>query len=118
MDERYNFQAIEAKWQKRWEEEETFRAEEDSAKPKFYGLEFLPYPSGAGLHVGHLKNYVPTDAFCRFKSMNGFNGLHPMGGDAFGQPAENGAILRGRNPREMVPEYADSHTRTLHPIGA
>ena len=104
MEERYDFREIEAKWQRRWEAERTFRAPDHSDQPKFYGLEFFPYPSGAGLHVGHLKNYVPTDTFCRFKSMSGFNVLHPMGWDAFGQPAENEAILRGRNPREMVPE--------------
>ena len=108
MDERYNFQEIEAKWQRRWAEEQTFRAEDFSAKPKFYVLEMFPYPSGAGLSVGHIKNYGPTDAFCRYKSMAGFNILHPMGWDAFGQPAENEAIKRGRNPRDMVPEYAAS----------
>jgi leucyl-tRNA synthetase len=118
MEERYNFREIEAKWQERWAAERTFRAPDRSDKPKFYGLEFFPYPSGAGLHVGHLKNYVPTDTFCRFKSMSGFNVLHPMGWDAFGQPAENEAILRRRNPREMVPEYAASYKRTLQLIGA
>jgi leucyl-tRNA synthetase len=117
MDERYNFRDIETKWQRRWEEEGTFRASENSYRPKFYGLEFFPYPSGAGLHVGHLKNYVPPDAFCRYQSMRGFNVLHPMGWDAFGQPAENEAIQKGRNPREMVPEYAASYRRTLRRIG-
>jgi leucyl-tRNA synthetase len=77
----------------------------------------FPYPSGSGLHVGHLKNYVPTDAFCRFKSMQGFHVLHPMGWDAFGQPAENEAIRRGRNPREMVPEYAATYRETLVKTG-
>src|SRR2546427_109867 len=118
MDDRYNFREIEARWQQRWEADRTFRAPDVSDKPKFYGLEFFPYPSGAGLHVGHLKNYVPTDAFCRFKSMTGFNVLHPMGWDAFGQPAENEAIRLGRNPREMVPEFAASYKRTLQRIGA
>jgi leucyl-tRNA synthetase len=118
MDERYNFREIEAKWQARWESEKTFRAPDDSDKPKFYVLEMFPYPSGAGLSVGHVKNYGPTDAFCRFKSMRGFNVLHPMGWDAFGQPAENEAIKRGRNPREMVPEYAANYRRTLKRIGA
>src|SRR5512140_1297569 len=77
----------------------------------------FPYPSGAGLHVGHLKNYAPMDAFCRFKSMSGFNVLHPMGWDAFGQPAENEAIRTKRNPREMVPEYAAAYRRTLQLVG-
>src|SRR5437016_126544 len=117
MDDRYNFREIEARWQQRWEADRTFRAPDVSDKPKFYGLEFFPYPSGAGLHVGHLKNYVPTDTFCRFKSMSGFNVLHPMGWDAFGQPAENEAIKRGRNPREMVPEYAANYKRTLKRVG-
>ena len=70
----------------------------DPSKPKFYGLEMFPYPSGAGLSVGHFKNYVPNDAFLRYKAMQGFNVLHPMGWDAFGQPAENEAIKRERNP--------------------
>jgi leucyl-tRNA synthetase len=117
MDKQYPFREIEARWQERWAEERTFHASEDSEKPKFYGLEFFPYPSGAGLHVGHLKNYVPTDAYCRYKSMTGFNVLHPMGWDAFGQPAENEAIRLGRNPRDMVPEFAASYRRTFQRIG-
>jgi leucyl-tRNA synthetase len=113
----YNFTEIEAKWQKIWREKQTFRAVIDEKKNKFYCLEMFPYPSGSGLHVGHLKNYVPTDAFCRFKSMQGYNVLHPMGWDAFGQPAENEAIRRGRNPRAMVPEYAAAYRETLIKTG-
>ncbi len=109
----YDFSEIEAKWQRIWREERTFRAVAGEMRPKYYCLEMFPYPSGSGLHVGHLKNYVPTDAFCRYKSMKGFNVLHPMGWDAFGQPAENEAIRRGRNPREMVPEYAAAYRETL-----
>ncbi len=109
----YNFTEIEAKWQKIWKEKKTFRVALEGQRKKFYCLEMFPYPSGSGLHVGHLKNYVPTDAFCRYKSMQGFNVLHPMGWDAFGQPAENEAMRRGRNPREMVPEYAASYRSTL-----
>lgn len=109
----YNFKEIEAKWQKVWRKEKTFRAESRAGARKIYCLEMFPYPSGAGLHVGHLKNYVPMDAFCRFKSMQGFRVLHPMGWDAFGQPAENEAIRLGRNPREMVPEYAATYRETL-----
>lgn len=116
-DDRYDFRAIETKWQQRWEEAGLFRAEDVSAKPKFYGLEMFPYPSGSGLSVGHIKNYAPTDAFCRYKAMRGFNVLHPMGWDAFGQPAENEAIRRGRNPRDMVPEYAANYRRTLKRVG-
>jgi leucyl-tRNA synthetase len=109
----YDFREIEAKWQAVWREKQTFRAAAEEKRQKYYCLEMFPYPSGSGLHVGHLKNYVPTDAFCRFKSMQGFNVLHPMGWDAFGQPAENEAIRRGRNPREMVPEYAAAYRETL-----
>ena len=117
MNEKYDFRAIEAKWQKRWEDEKTFRAPDRSDKPKFYVLEMFPYPSGAGLSVGHIKNYAPTDAFVRYKSMRGFNVLHPMGWDAFGQPAENEAIKKGRNPRDMVLEYAANYRRTLQLTG-
>jgi leucyl-tRNA synthetase len=114
---KYNFTEIEAKWQRLWQEKHTFRTVADERKKKYYCLEMFPYPSGSGLHVGHLKNYVPTDAFCRFKSMQGYNVLHPMGWDAFGQPAENEAIRRGRNPREMVPEYAATYRETLIKAG-
>jgi leucyl-tRNA synthetase len=113
----YNFSAIEAKWQQFWRENRTFRAVLDEQRKKYYCLEMFPYPSGSGLHVGHLKNYAPTDAFCRYKSMQGYNVLHPMGWDAFGQPAENEAIRRGRNPREMVPEYASTYRETLIKTG-
>jgi leucyl-tRNA synthetase len=118
MTEKYDFRTIEAKWQQIWEEQRLFEVTERDDRPKFYGLEMFPYPSGAGLSVGHCKNYAPMDAFCRFKAMQGYNVLHPMGWDAFGQPAENEAIKRGRNPREMVPEYAANYRRTLKRIGA
>ena len=117
LDERYNFREIEAKWQARWAEADLYHAEMDSTKPKYYGLEFFPYPSGAGLSVGHFKNYAPTDAFLRLKSMQGFNVLHPMGWDAFGLPAENEAIKRERNPSEMVRDYAATYKRQLDLIG-
>src|ERR1043165_5054165 len=117
LEERYDFGTIEAKWQERWEREGVFRAADSSERPKYYVLEMFPYPSGAGLSVGHIKNYAPTDAFCRFKAMQGHNVLHPMGWDAFGQPAENEALKRGRNPRDMVPEYAANYKRTLQRAG-
>ena len=117
LDERYNFREIEAKWQARWAEADLYRAEMDPTRPKYYGLEFFPYPSGAGLSVGHFKNYAPTDAFLRLKSMQGFNVLHPMGWDAFGLPAENEAIKRERNPSEMVRDYAATYKRQLDLIG-
>ncbi|HEV2473382.1 MAG TPA: leucine--tRNA ligase, partial [Chthonomonadales bacterium] len=109
----YDFRTIEAKWQQRWKEADLFRVENASRKPKFYGLDMFPYPSGAGLSVGHCRNYVPLDAACRLKVMQGFNVLHPMGWDAFGQPAETEAIKRRRNPKEMVPEYAANYKRQL-----
>ena len=116
-ENRYDFRAIEAKWQRRWEETGLFRVENHSDKPKFYGLDFFPYPSGAGISVGHCRNYVPLDVACRLKVMQGYNVLHPMGWDAFGQPAENEAIKRGRNPKEMVPEYAANYKRQLKLVG-
>ena len=117
MQDFYDFIAIERKWQQRWRDAKLFKAEADPSRPKYYGLEFFPYPSGAGLSVGHFKNYAPTDAFLRYKAMRGYNVLHPMGWDAFGQPAENEAIKRQRNPREMVEEYAANYRRQLDLIG-
>jgi leucyl-tRNA synthetase len=115
--DRYPFAEVEPRWQKRWEEADLFRASDTSARPKFYALDFFPYPSGAGLSVGHCRNYIPTDAACRYMAMKGYNILHPMGWDAFGQPAENEAIKRGRNPREMVAEYAATYRRQMKLIG-
>ncbi len=117
MTDRYEFTDIEARWQAHWEAQGTFRADDHSSRPRDYVLEMFPYPSGAGLSVGHCKNYAPTDAYCRFRRMKGYEVLHPMGWDAFGQPAENEAIKRRRHPREMVPEYAANYRRTLKRIG-
>ncbi len=117
LTERYNFTEIERKWQKRWQNADLFHAEIDPSKPKYYGLEFFPYPSGAGLSVGHFKNYAPTDAFFRYKAMRGYNVLHPMGWDAFGQPAENEAIRLQRNPKPMVAEFAANYRRQFELIG-
>ena len=117
LDEKYNFREIEAKWQARWAEADLYHAEMDPDKPKYYGLEFFPYPSGQGLSVGHFKNYAPTDAFLRLKAMQGYNVLHPMGWDAFGQPAENEAIKRQRNPGPMVAEFAATYKRQMNLIG-
>ncbi|MBQ2601552.1 MAG: class I tRNA ligase family protein, partial [Treponema sp.] len=94
----YPFQNIEPKWQKYWDEHKTFKATEDSSVPKEkrrYVLDMFPYPSGAGLHVGHPEGYTATDIYCRYLRMNGYNVLHPMGYDAFGLPAENYAIKTG-----------------------
>lgn len=113
----YRPEIIEKKWQKRWKESDLFHTSNESTKPKFYALVFFPYPSGAGISIGHCKNYIPVDAAARFKRMNGFNVLQPMGWDAFGQPAENEAIKQGRNPKEMVPEYAANYKRQLDLVG-
>ncbi len=105
---KYPFKDIEKKWQKRWEDEQTFRAVEDERFPKEkrrYVLDMFPYPSGAGLHVGHPEGYTATDIYCRYLRMNGYNVLHPMGFDAFGLPAENYAIQTGTHP--AVTTYAN-----------
>ena len=106
---RYPFREIEKKWQARWEAAKVHRAEEDPSRPKHYTLVMFPYPSGSGLHVGHCKNYVPGDVVARFKAMQGFNVLNPMGWDAFGQPAEQDAIKNGVNPRTVVPMLAETY---------
>jgi len=97
-----NFQKIEKKWQKKWESEKAFEVNENSKKPKFYNLEMFPYPSGAGLHMGHALNYTIGDIYARFKRMNGFNVLYPMGYDALGLPAENAAIKDKTHPEEYT----------------
>ena len=94
----YNFREIEPKWQKYWSENKTFKAENKSEKPKYYVLDMFPYPSGAGLHVGHPLGYIASDIYARFKRLKGFNVLHPMGYDAYGLPAEQYAIQTGTHP--------------------
>lgn len=117
MFSRYEPERFEAEWRRRWKEADLFRTAEDPGRPKFYALDFFPYPSGAGLSVGHLRNYIPTDVLARAKRMQGFNVLHPMGWDAFGLPAENEAIARGRHPAAMVEEYAATYKRQQDLVG-
>ncbi len=117
LDEKYSFHEIERKWQAKWDEADLYHAEVDPSRPKYYGLEMFPYPSGSGLSVGHFKNYAPTDAFLRLKSMQGYNVLHPMGWDAFGLPAENEALKRHVNPGPMVREFAANYKRQINLIG-
>jgi leucyl-tRNA synthetase len=117
MRDRYEPEDFESKWQSAWSDAELFRTREEEGRPKFYGLDFFPYPSGAGLSVGHCRNYIPTDVLCRMKFMQGYNVLHPMGFDAFGLPAENEAIKRKTHPAPMVQSYADNYRRQMELIG-
>jgi leucyl-tRNA synthetase len=114
----YNFHEIEKKWQKYWEENRTFRTQEDLTNPKkCYILDMFPYPSGAGLHVGHPEGYTATDIFSRYKRMKGFNVLHPMGWDAFGLPAEQYAIQTGTHPSITTKNNCDTFRRQIKELG-
>jgi leucyl-tRNA synthetase len=112
----YDPRAIEEKWQKVWEAQHAFYADADPARPKYYMLEMLPYPSGT-MHMGHMRNYTIGDAVARFRWMRGFNVLHPMGWDAFGLPAENAAIQRGIDPREWTRQNIAEFKRVLKRFG-
>ncbi len=113
----YNFSELEPKWQKYWDEHNTFRTTMDLAKPKYYVLDMFPYPSGAGLHVGHPEGYTATDIMARYKRMKGFNVLHPMGWDSFGLPAENHAIKTGTHPDKTTQENIKTFKRQLKMLG-
>ena len=112
----YDPQKIEAKWQKRWEQARVFESDADAAKPKYYVLEMLPYPSGT-LHMGHMRNYAIGDVVARVKRLRGFNVLHPMGWDAFGLPAENAAIKNKTHPRTWTNQNIHEFQRTLRRFG-
>ena len=116
IQEKYAPHAIEAKWQKYWEENKTFKVEMDKDKPKSYVLEMFPYPSG-NLHMGHVRNYSIGDVIARFRTMKGFNVLHPMGWDSFGMPAENAAIKHNIPPKKWTLENIANMTRQLKALG-
>lgn len=116
MKETYNFEAIEKKWQKVWEERGVFEVEEDPNRPKFYCLEMYPYPSGR-IHMGHVRNYSIGDVIARFKKMKGFNVLHPIGWDALGMPAENAAIKHGIHPKKWTLDNIDYMRSQLKKLG-
>ena len=112
-----HFKSLEKKWQAYWASEKTFKAVTDESKPKFYVLDMFPYPSGAGLHVGHPLGYIASDIFSRYKRLKGFNVLHPMGYDAFGLPAEQYAIQTGQHPEITTTNNINRYRQQLDRIG-
>ena len=112
----YDPKTIEAKWQKRWEDEKSFKVEADPSKPKYYLLEMFPYPSGR-IHMGHVRNYTIGDALARFKWMKGFNVLHPIGWDSFGMPAENAAIKNKSHPNTWTHANIKTMTEQIKLLG-
>lgn len=117
MAKKYDHKAIEKKWQRYWLENKTFKSEVDPKKPKYYVLDMFPYPSGAGLHVGHPVGYTATDIIARYKRQTGFNVLHPMGWDSFGLPAEQYAIRTGTHPAVTTKKNVDTFRRQLRALG-
>ncbi|HEQ71624.1 MAG TPA: leucine--tRNA ligase, partial [Spirochaetia bacterium] len=116
----YDFTSIEKKWQAYWDVHKTFKVTEDDSVPKEkrrYVLDMFPYPSSAGLHVGHPEGYTATDIYCRYLKMNGFQVLHPMGYDSFGSPAENYAIKTGTHPRVSTEKNIPRFTEQIKALG-
>ena len=109
----YNFLDIEKKWQEFWAKNQTFKVEADPSKPKYYVLDMFPYPSGAGLHVGHPLGYIASDIYSRYKRLKGFNVLHPMGYDAFGLPAEQYAVSTGNHPNGFTQMNIETFSKQL-----
>jgi len=113
----YNFNKLEKKWQNYWRENETYKVSEDANKEKYYVLDMFPYPSGAGLHVGHPLGYIASDVFARYKRLKGFNVLHPMGYDSFGLPTEQYAIQTGIHPAIATKDNTERYRKQLDQIG-
>src|SRR5687768_2620656 len=113
----YQFKEIENKWQKFWADKQTYRVSNSASKPKYYVLDMFPYPSGAGLHVGHPLGYIASDIFARYKRLKGFNVLHPMGYDSFGLPAEQYAIQTGQHPEITTKTNIARYREQLDKIG-
>jgi leucyl-tRNA synthetase len=113
----YNFKQIEKKWQKFWSENQTFKVKNVSSLPKYYIMDMFPYPSGAGLHVGHPLGYIASDIYSRYKRLKGFNVLHPQGYDSFGLPAEQYAIQTGRHPKKTTEENISRYREQLDRLG-
>ena len=113
----YDFRNLESKWRKNWQDRGTYHVKEDTTKPKYYVLDMFPYPSGAGLHVGHPLGYIASDIYARYKRLQGFNVLHPMGYDSFGLPAEQYAIQTGQHPAITTEENIARYRQQLDQIG-
>ena len=113
----YNHLTIEKKWQDFWDKHKTFKADNNTDKPTYYALGMFPFPSGAGLHVGHPEGYTATDILSRYKRMNGYEVLHPMGWDAFGLPTENYAIKTGIQPKLATAQNVANFTKQIKSLG-
>ena len=113
----YNFIEIEKKWQQYWRDHKVYKVDIDHSKPKFYVLDMFPYPSGAGLHVGHPLGYIASDIYARYKRLKGFNVLHPMGYDAYGLPAEQYAIQTGTHPAITTEKNINRYREQMDKIG-